>query len=77
MILEEVFPSTKWKVDTRGKPEDQLRLLCSPRESISVKRGIAKIDPEAFVTLMQVDSVWGFGKGFGDIKRVNNSYAAA
>jgi uncharacterized membrane-anchored protein YitT (DUF2179 family) len=48
---------------------DQLRLLCSPRESISVKRGIAKIDPEAFVTLMQVDSVWGFGKGFGDIKK--------
>ena len=48
---------------------DQLRLLCSPRESISVKRGIAKIDPDAFVTLMQVDSVWGFGKGFGDIKK--------
>jgi len=48
---------------------DQLRLLCSPRESISVKRGIAKIDPNAFVTLMQVDTVWGFGKGFGDIKK--------
>lgn len=48
---------------------DQLRLLCSPRESISVKRGIAKIDPDAFVTLMQVDSVWGFGKGFSDIKK--------
>ncbi len=47
----------------------QLRLLCSPRESISVKRGIAKIDPEAFVTLIQVDSVWGFGKGFSDIKK--------
>jgi uncharacterized membrane-anchored protein YitT (DUF2179 family) len=47
----------------------QLRLLCSPRESITVKRGIAKIDPEAFVTLMQVDTVWGFGKGFGDIKK--------
>jgi uncharacterized membrane-anchored protein YitT (DUF2179 family) len=48
---------------------DQLRLLCSPRESISVKRGIARIDPDAFVTLMQVDTVWGFGKGFGDIKK--------
>lgn len=48
---------------------DQLRLLCSPRESIIVKRGIAKIDPEAFVTLMQVDNVWGFGKGFGDIHK--------
>ena len=47
----------------------QLRLLCSPRESITVKRGIAKIDPDAFVTLMQVDTVWGFGKGFGDIKK--------
>jgi len=53
---------------TRQK-RDQLRLLCSPRESITVKRGIAKIDPEAFVTLMQVDSVWGFGKGFSDIKK--------
>ena len=50
-------------------PRDQLRLLCSPRESISVKRGIARIDPEAFVTLMQVDNVWGFGKGFSDIHK--------
>lgn len=48
---------------------DQLRLLCSPRESITVKRGIARIDPDAFVTLMQVDSVWGFGKGFSDINK--------
>ncbi len=43
----------------------ELRLLCSPRESIRVKRKIAKIDPKAFVTVIQVDSVWG--KGFGNI----------
>ncbi|MDD4366288.1 MAG: YitT family protein [Eubacteriales bacterium] len=47
----------------------ELRLLCSPRESISVKRKIAKIDPGAFVTVIKVDNVWGSGKGFGDIDK--------
>ncbi len=46
----------------------QLRLLCSPRESISVKRKIAQIDPKAFVTVTQIEGVWGAGKGFRNIE---------
>ncbi len=46
----------------------QLQLLCSPRESILVKRKIAKIDPKAFVTVSQIEGVWGTGKGYSNIK---------
>lgn len=45
----------------------EFRLLCSPRESIEMRRKLAEIDPDAFVTLIRVDGVWGAGKGFSDI----------
>ena len=41
--------------------------LCSPRESVLIKRFIAKTDKSAFVAVIQVNSVWGRGEGFGDI----------
>jgi uncharacterized membrane-anchored protein YitT (DUF2179 family) len=44
--------------------------LCSPRESALIKRFIAKIDKSAFVVVIQVNSVWGRGEGFGDIDEV-------
>ena len=47
----------------------EMRLLCSTRESIELKKALAKIDPKAFVTLHKIDSVWGQGKGFQDIKK--------
>ena len=45
----------------------EFRLLCSPRESIEMRNKIAEVDPDAFVTLIRVDGVWGAGKGFSDI----------
>lgn len=45
----------------------QLVTLCSPRESILIKKYIAGIDPKAFVTVVHVDTVWGNGEGFSDI----------
>lgn len=44
-----------------------LSILCSPRESILIKRFLAKHDPKAFVTVVHVDTVWGDGHGFKDI----------
>lgn len=47
----------------------EMRLLCSTRESIELRRALAKIDPKAFVTLHKIDSVWGQDKDFQDIKK--------
>ncbi len=38
--------------------------ICSPRESMIIKRYIADIDPNAFVDVLPVISVWGKGVGF-------------
>lgn len=39
----------------------KLSLLCSPRESVLIKKMVRQIDPNAFLTVRQVDSVWGEG----------------
>jgi uncharacterized membrane-anchored protein YitT (DUF2179 family) len=41
--------------------------ICSPRESMLVKRYIAQVDPEAFVDVLPVISVWGKGVGFDSL----------
>ena len=51
-----------------GTHRKQLAVLCSPRESILIKRRLAETDPKAFVSVMQVNTVWGYGKGFTDIE---------
>jgi len=45
----------------------KLMTLCSPRESMLIKKFIAGIDKKAFVSVIQVNSVWGRGEGFNDI----------
>lgn len=45
----------------------QIVLLCSPRESMLVKKFLANRDPKAFITVVHVDTVWGYGKGFTSI----------
>lgn len=47
----------------------ELVVLCSPRESMVLKKFLAVVDPAAFVTVLHVDTVWGSGKGFTDIDR--------
>lgn len=49
----------------------ELRLLCSTRESIKLKKALGTIDPDAFVTLHEIDNVWGVGEGFQDIPKEN------
>ncbi len=47
----------------------QLVLLCSPRESIRVKKKLALIDPHAFVVVTKAETVWGAGRSFHDISK--------
>lgn len=52
-----------------GQTKKELVVLCSPRESMLLKRFLASIDPGAFVTVLHVETVWGSGKGFSSIER--------
>ncbi|MGH4049790.1 MAG: YitT family protein [Clostridium sp.] len=45
----------------------KLQTICSPRESMLIKRYIAETDPEAFVNVLPVISVWGKGIGFDSL----------
>jgi uncharacterized membrane-anchored protein YitT (DUF2179 family) len=45
----------------------KLITLCSPRESMLIKKFVAALDNKAFVTVIHVNSVWGHGEGFSDI----------
>ena len=51
-----------------GDKRKQLKILCSPRESFLIKRHLAKNDPKSFVAVYSVNSVWGVGRGFSDIR---------
>lgn len=53
-----------------GKKREQIKILCSPRESFIIKRYLARHDPKAFVTVTPITSVWGSGKGFSDITKI-------
>ncbi len=41
--------------------------ICSPRESMLIRSYISKIDPEAFINVLPVISVWGKGVGFDSL----------
>lgn len=60
---------TSYEVKGGYKNLARLKLLtiCSPRESMLVKRYIAQVDPNAFVDVLPVISVWGKGVGFNSL----------
>ena len=55
-----------------GKKRKDLKILCSPRESFLIKRYLAHHDPKSFVTVTSVSSVWGVGRGFSDINKIDD-----
>lgn len=55
-----------------GEVKKELVILCSPRESMLLKKQLVETDPGAFVTILHVDTVWGEGKGFTDIEKEKN-----
>lgn len=48
-----------------------LTIICTPAESIKIKKFIAENDPQAFATIMPITTVWG--KRFSDIHEVDNT----
>ncbi|MCM0647642.1 YitT family protein [Clostridium swellfunianum] len=61
--------------DIKGGYNKQLRLklqiVCSPRESMLIKSFIAKVDPDAFIHVVPIISVWGKGAGFNRLVEEN------
>ena len=49
----------------------KIRVFCSPRESMLLKRKIAEIDSSAFVSVIKTEAVWANGKGFKNIEEEN------
>jgi len=52
-----------------GELHFKLEVLCSPRESIVIRRFIANNDSNTLMTAIHVDTVWGNGPGFTDIAK--------
>ena len=48
-----------------------LTVICTPAESIKIKKFIAEKDPQAFATVMPIQTVWG--KRFSDIQAADNT----
>lgn len=46
------------------KTKSKVVSICSPRESMMIKRFIARIDPTAFVYVIPIASAWGIDAGF-------------
>ena len=48
-----------------------LSVICTPAESIKLKKFVAEVDPDAFATVMSLTNVWG--KRFQDINEADNT----
>lgn len=48
-----------------------LTVICTPAESMKIKKFIAEQDPQAFATVMPITTVWG--KRFSDIQAADNT----
>jgi len=46
---------------------EKIVTICSPRDSMMIKKFVSKKDSDAFVTVIPVGTVWGKGEGFSDI----------
>ena len=46
---------------------EKIVTICSPRDSMMIKKFVSKTDSNAFVTVIHVGTVWGKGEGFADI----------
>ncbi len=45
----------------------KLVVLCSPRESVLIRKYVSEVDPHALITINAVDGVWG--TGFRDLEK--------
>lgn len=47
-----------------NETKQKIVCICTPRESMLIRRFIANVDPSAFIDVLPVVSVWGDGIGF-------------
>ena len=48
-------------------------VICTPGESVKIKKFIAEVDPEAFATIRPITTVWCMDDSFSDITKVDNN----
>ena len=48
-----------------------LSVICTPAESIKIKKYVAEVDPDSFATVMSLTNVWG--RRFQDINEADNT----
>lgn len=48
-----------------------ISIICTPAESVKIKKYVAEVDPDAFATVMSLTNVWG--KRFTDITAADNT----
>ena len=65
---------SKYKIEGgfSKKEKTVLTTICSPRESIMIKHYVAEVDPNAFIDVLPVSSVWGNGAGFEPLRDEKN-----
>lgn len=65
---------SKYKIEGGFSKREKtvLTTICSPRESIMIKHYVAEVDPNAFIDVLPVSSVWGNGAGFEPLRDEKN-----
>ena len=48
-------------------------VICTPGESIKIKKFIADVDPKAFATIRPITTVWGMDESFSNITEIDNN----
>jgi uncharacterized membrane-anchored protein YitT (DUF2179 family) len=66
--IERGVSSTIIRGEYTGTERKKIVTLCSPREGMLIRSHIAKLDKNALITVIHVDSVWGRAEGFRDIE---------
>ena len=69
-LKERLLKNTKFALPI---PEERrtLSVICTPAESIKIKKYVAEVDPDSFATVMSLTNVWG--KRFQDINEADNT----
>jgi uncharacterized membrane-anchored protein YitT (DUF2179 family) len=70
-IMDEIdrgVSSSMIRGEYTGTERRKIMTLCSPREGMLIRSYVAKLDRNALITVIHVDSVWGRDEGFRDIE---------
>lgn len=66
-VMDRGVTSFEIRGEYTGNEMRQLMFICSQRESAVVRKHLAQVDPDAFVTVTKIEAVWGYVRGMNDI----------